>query len=139
MDEEAMRYAALIESLLGIVMQLLGIGHNGHIGFNEPSDAFDKITHEVKLTDSTIQANARFFESIDDVPKTAISMGIGTIMKAKKIVLIANGPKKADIIYETCFGPITPHVPASALQMHPDATIIVDEEAYATILAKRGE
>ena len=139
MDEEALRYEALIESLGGIDMQLLGIGNNGHIGFNEPSDAFDKITHEVKLTDSTIQANARFFESIDDGPKTAISMGIGTIMKAKKIVLIANGPKKADIIYETCFGPITPHVPASALQMHPDATIIVDEEAYATILAKRGE
>ena len=139
MDEEALRYEALIESLGGIDMQLLGIGNNGHIGFNEPSDAFDKITHEVKLTDSTIQANARFFETIDDVPKTAISMGIGTIMKAKKVVLIANGPKKADIIYETCFGPITPNVPASALQMHPDATIIVDEEAYATILAKRGE
>lgn len=139
MNEEALRYEALIESLGGIDMQLLGIGNNGHIGFNEPSDAFDKITHEVKLTDSTIHANARFFETIDDVPKTAISMVIGTIMKAKKVVLIANGPKKADIIYETCFGPITPNVPASALQMHPDATIIVDEEAYATILAKRGE
>ena len=139
MAAEGARYEALVRSLGGIDMQLLGIGNNGHIGFNEPSDAFDKCTHEVKLTESTIQANARFFASMDEVPKTAISMGIGTIMQAKKIVLVANGPKKADIIYETCFGPITPRVPASALQLHPDVTILVDEEAYATVAKKCGK
>lgn len=133
---ECERYEALIKSLGGIDMQLLGIGNNGHIGFNEPNDCFDKITHEVDLTESTIEANKRFFASIDDVPRTAISMGIQTIMQAKKIVLIANGAGKADIIYETCYGPITPKVPASALQLHPDTTIIVDAEAYATIAAK---
>ena len=136
---ETDRYEALIKSLGGIDVQLLGIGNNGHIAFNEPHDSFDGRTHEVQLTESTIQANARFFSSMDEVPKRAISMGIGTIMQAKKIVLIANGPKKADIIYETCFGPITPNVPASALQLHPDATIIVDEEAYATVAAKCGK
>lgn len=139
MAVEACRYEKLIKSLGGIDVQLLGIGNNGHIGFNEPHDAFDKCTHEVQLTESTIQANARFFESLDEVPKTAISMGIGTIMQAKKIVLIANGSKKADIIYETCFGPITPNVPASALQLHPDVTIIVDDEAYAAVAAKCGK
>lgn len=139
MAAEALRYEALIKSLGGIDVQLLGIGNNGHIGFNEPHDSFDRITHEVQLTESTIQANARFFASMDEVPKKAISMGIGTIMQAKKVVLVANGPKKADIIYETCFGPITPKVPASALQLHPDATIIVDDEAYATVAAKCGK
>lgn len=137
--KEAERYEALIKSVGGIDVQLLGIGNNGHIGFNEPSDGFDKITHEVDLTESTIQANARFFASMDEVPKTAISMGTGTIMQAKKIVLIANGPKKAQCIYDTCFGPITPHCPASVLQLHPDATIIVDEEAYAMVAEKCGK
>ncbi|MCI8406467.1 MAG: glucosamine-6-phosphate deaminase [Oscillospiraceae bacterium] len=136
---ETDRYEALIKSLGGIDVQLLGIGNNGHIAFNEPHDAFDGRTHEVQLTESTIQANARFFASMDDVPKRAVSMGIGTIMQARKIVLIANGPKKADIIYETCFGPITPNVPASALQLHPDVTIIVDEDAYAAVAAKCGK
>lgn len=136
MAKEGERYEALIKSLGGIDVQLLGIGNNGHIGFNEPNEFFDKTTHEVQLTESTINANKRFFESIDDVPKTAISMGIKTIMEAKKIVLIANGPAKADIIYETVYGPITPKVPASALQLHPDVTIVVDEEAYATIAKK---
>lgn len=133
---ECERYETLIKSLGGIDMQLLGIGNNGHIGFNEPNDCFDKYTHEVDLTPSTIQANTRFFASEAEVPKTAISMGIKTIMEAKKIVLVANGSGKADIIYDTCFGPITPNVPASALQLHPDVTIIVDEEAYATIAKK---
>lgn len=136
---ECERYEKLIKDLGGIDIQLLGIGNNGHIGFNEPNEYFDKCTHEVQLTESTIQANARFFASMDDVPKTAISMGIQTIMQAKKIVLIANGPKKADIIYETCFGPITPAVPASVLQLHPDVTVIVDEEAYATVAKKLGK
>ncbi len=133
---ESENYEKLIKSLGGIDMQLLGIGTNGHIGFNEPNDCFDKYTHEVNLTESTIKANTRFFASEADVPKTAISMGIKTIMGAKKIVLIANGSAKADIIYDSCFGPITPNVPASALQLHPDVTVIVDEEAYATIAAK---
>lgn len=136
MDAECVRYEALIRSLGGIDVQLLGIGNNGHIGFNEPNEYFDKFTHVVNLTESTIQANTRFFEKKEDVPRTAVSMGIKTIMEAKKIVLVANGKAKADIIYETCFGPITPNVPASALQLHPDVTIIVDEEAYATVAAK---
>lgn len=135
-NAECDRYEALIKELGGIDVQLLGIGNNGHIGFNEPNDCFDKTTHEVQLTESTINANTRFFASKEDVPTTAISMGIQTIMQAKKIVLIANGASKADIIYDTCFGPITPNVPASALQLHPDVTIIVDEEAYATVAKK---
>lgn len=139
MSAEALRYEALIRGLGGIDVQLLGIGNNGHIGFNEPHDEFDKITHEVKLTESTIQANARFFSSMEEVPKTAISMGIATIMQARKIVLVANGPQKADIIYEAVYGPITPRVPASALQLHPDATIIVDDAAYATVAEKLGK
>lgn len=135
-DLECQRYEILIRELGGIDVQLLGIGNNGHIGFNEPNDCFDKYTHVVKLTESTINANKRFFEHEEDVPRTAISMGIKTIMEAKKIVLVANGKAKADIIYDTCFGPITPKVPASALQLHPDVTIIVDEEAYSTVAAK---
>jgi len=135
-NAECERYEELIKSLGGIDIQLLGIGNNGHIGFNEPNEYFDKLTHEVNLTESTIAANTRFFERKEDVPKTAISMGVQTIMKAKKIVLIANGQAKADIIYDTCFGPITPSVPASALQLHPDVTIIVDDEAYATVAKK---
>lgn len=136
---ECERYEDLIHSLGGIDVQLLGIGNNGHIGFNEPDSCFEKYTHEVSLTESTIKANTRFFEKESDVPKTAISMGIKTIMEAQKIVLVANGASKADIIYQTCFGPITPDVPASALQLHPDVTVIVDEEAYATVAKKIGK
>lgn len=110
-------------------LQLLGIGNNGHIAFNEPCDEFPEKTHVVDLTQNTIEANARFFQSMDEVPKQAITMGIGTIMKAKKIVLLANGPKKAQTIYDTVYGPITPKVPASILRLHPDVTIFVDEEA----------
>lgn len=135
---ECQNYEDLIKSLGGIDIQLLGIGNNGHIGFNEPTNVFDKTTHEVNLTESTINSNTRFFEKKEDVPRTALSMGIQTIMQAKKIVLVANGAAKADIIYATCFGPITPEVPASALQLHRDVTIIVDEEAYATILKNNG-
>lgn len=136
---ECDRYEEVIKDLGGIDMQLLGLGNNGHIGFNEPNDCFDKLTHEVELTKSTIEANTRFFKNADEVPKTAISMGIQTIMQSKKIVLIANGSAKADIVYDTCFGPITPNVPASALQLHPDVTVIVDTEAYATIAKKLGK
>ena len=114
-------------------LQLLGIGNNGHIAFNEPCEEFPEKTHVVDLTQNTIEANARFFESMDQVPKKALTMGIGTIMKAKKIVLLANGPKKAQTIYDTVYGPITPKVPASVLRLHPDVTIFVDEEAGALL------
>ena len=126
-------YEQAISEAGGIDLQLLGLGHNGHIGFNEPCDEFPVRTHVVELTESTINANSRLFESIDQVPCEAYTMGIGTIMKAKKIVLLANGPKKAQTIYDTVYGPITPKVPASVLRLHPDVTIFVDEEAGALL------
>lgn len=124
MEEECVKYDALITNLGGIDLQLLGIGHNGHIGFNEPDNAFEKTTHIVSLGESTIQANARFFEDINEVPNKAITMGIKSIMQAKKILLIANGPDKKDIIEKALYGPVTPSVPASILQLHPDLTVI---------------
>lgn len=134
--QEAKDYEALVQSMGQVDIQLLGIGNNGHIGFNEPCECFPQETHVVDLTESTIQANARFFSSIDEVPKKAISMGIGTIMKAKKIVLVANGAGKAQILFETVAGPVTPQVPASILQFHPDVTIFADEEACSVLKAK---
>lgn len=133
---ECCRYETVMEKLGGVDIQLLGIGNNGHIGFNEPCGEFPEYTHVVDLTESTIQANARFFSSIDEVPKKAISMGIGTIMRAKKIILMANGCGKAQIIYDMMYGPITPQVPASVLRLHPDVTVYVDEEAYQVIADK---
>ncbi len=124
---EGERYDALIDSLGGIDLQLLGIGLDGHIGFNEPEDKFTKETHAVKLDESTIEANARFFQSIDDVPREAITMGMGAIMNAKKVLLIANGKNKKEILEKAFFGPITPFVPASILQLHPDLTVIYSE------------
>ena len=112
---------------MGIDIQLLGIGLDGHIGFNEPEDHFTKETHVVTLDPSTIEANARFFESIDDVPKTAVTMGMGGIMSAKKVLLIANGAAKKDIVEKAFFGPIDPQIPASILQLHPDVTVIFSE------------
>lgn len=114
-------------------LQLLGLGHNGHIGFNEPADAFDKTTHCVDLTESTIEANKRFFASADDVPRQAYTMGIGTIMQAKKILIIVSGEDKADIVRDAFFGPVTPRVPASILQMHSDVTLVADEAALSKI------
>ena len=125
--KEGQRYDELIKSLGGIDLQLLGIGLDGHIGFNEPDDVFTKETHEVALDESTIEANARFFASKDDVPKKAITMGMMSIMQAKKILLIANGKNKKDIVEKSFNGPITPHVPASILQLHPDVTVIFSE------------
>lgn len=124
---EGKRYDELIESLGGIDLQLLGIGLDGHIGFNEPDSCFTKETHPVKLDESTIEANARFFESEADVPREAITMGMGAIMNAKKVLLIANGKNKKDIVEKAFFGPITPEVPASILQLHPDVTVIYSE------------
>ena len=124
---ECEAYDALIEKMGGIDLQLLGIGFDGHIGFNEPDSYFEKATHEVKLDPSTIEANARFFESADDVPRTALTMGMGGIMGAKRVLLIANGKGKKDIVEKAFFGPITPEVPASILQLHPDLTVIYSE------------
>lgn len=123
--EECRRYDALIESLGGIDLQILGIGHNGHIGFNEPCERFIPETHYVSLGQSTIEANSRFFDSIDDVPKQAVTMGIRAIMNAKKVLLVASGKDKKDIIEKSINGPITPEVPASILQLHPDLTVIL--------------
>lgn len=123
-EAEGKRYDALIDSLGGIDLQLLGIGHNGHIGFNEPADHFPVGTHPVALNEKTIQANARFFATIDDVPKSAITMGIRAIMQAKKVLLIAGGADKAEILKKALLGPVTPEVPASILQLHGDLTVI---------------
>ena len=127
-DAECRSYDRRIEALLGIDLQLLGIGRNGHIGFNEPADVFVKNTHVVTLSDSTVTANARFFDSPDSVPRQAITMGMGSILQARKIVLVANGAAKRSIVHEAFHGPITPQVPASLLQLHPDVTIIYSEE-----------
>ena len=124
---EGKRYDELIASLGGIDLQLLGIGNNGHIGFNEPCGEFVKATHPVKLKESTIKANSRFFEKLEDVPTMAVTMGIGAIMQAKKVLLVANGAGKKEIVENASFGPITPEVPASVLQLHPDVTVIYSE------------
>lgn len=116
-----------------IDLQILGIGSNGHIGFNEPGTSFDSQTHVVDLTDSTIKANSRFFTSRDQVPTKAISMGIASIMAAKKIILFAYGDKKADAIFKMVNGPVTEEVPASVLQHHPDVTLILDQAAAAKL------
>ncbi len=125
----AQAYDEAIEEAGGIDLQLLGLGHNGHIGFNEPCDHFPKGTHGVKLTESTISANSRLFDSPDEVPREAVTMGIGTIMAARKVLVVANGKDKAEIVAKAFLGDVTPEVPASILQFHPNATVIVDEEA----------
>ena len=132
-EKECGRYEELIRSLGGVDLQLLGLGHNGHIGFNEPGEAFEKETHCVDLRESTIEANKRFFASADDVPKQAYTMGIKTIMQAKKILIVVNGENKADIVERAFFGPVTPEVPASILQLHNDVTLVGDEAALAKI------
>ena len=112
-------------------LQLLGIGNNGHIGFNEPGDAFVKGTHCVDLTESTIQANSRLFDSIDDVPRQAYTMGIGTIMAAKMVLVMANGEVKAQAVHDMIYGPITPSCQASILQLHPNVVVVADEAALS--------
>lgn len=134
-EKECRRYEELIRSMGSVDLQLLGIGHNGHIGFNEPADAFDKQVHCVNLTQSTIEANKRFFASAEEVPRQAYTMGIQTIMRSKKILIIANGEGKADIVRDAFFGPITPMVPASVLQLHNDVTLVADEAALSKIPA----
>lgn len=127
LDKECKRYDELIERY-PIDLQILGIGHNGHIGFNEPSDSFSKNTHVVELTKSTMDANSRFFTG-EKMPEKAITMGIAQIFSAKSIILLVNGESKADIIREALLGPITPRVPASILQLHEDLTVIGDMAA----------
>ena len=134
-DAECARYDAYIRSLGYASLQLLGIGRNGHIGFNEPGDCFVKETHVVDLTESTIDANARFFTSRDDVPKQALSMGIGAIMGAKKVLLCASGEEKAEAIYNSVCGPITPKCPGSILQLHPNVVLVGDEAALSKLIA----
>ncbi len=135
-EAECERYNALIEELGGIDLQLLGIGGNAHIGFNEPCDEFVKGTHLVTLEEGTREANARFFASIDEVPTQAYTMGIKNIMSAKKILLLANGKAKAQAVYDTCFGPVKPQVPASILQLHEDCIVIADEDALSLCVEK---
>lgn len=123
---ECTRYDALISACGGIDLQLLGLGNNGHIGFNEPGDSFKKATHCVDLSENTILANTRFFNSPDEVPRKAITVGLKTIMQAKRILLVVSGDSKAEILQQALYGPITPAVPASILQLHPDVTVITD-------------
>lgn len=130
-DKECSRYDDVINSLGGADLQLLGLGHNGHIGFNEPDDSFAKTTHCVDLQESTIEANKRFFADINDVPRQAYTMGIKTIMQAKKILLVVSGEDKAEILREVLTGPITPKVPASILQLHNDVIVVADEAAMS--------
>ena len=127
LTEEGKRYDELIKSLGGIDLQLLGIGVDGHIGFNEPDSVFTAATHPVVLDPSTIEANARFFASANDVPRKAITMGMMSIMQAKRILLVANGKNKLDILKKSMEGPVDPMVPASILQLHPDVTVIYSE------------
>lgn len=131
--EECRRYNEVIHTLGPIDLQLLGMGHNGHIGFNEPADAFELETHVVDLTDITIQANARFFASADEVPRQAMTMGIQTIMQAKKVLVAVSGKDKAEIVKKAFTGPVTPHVPASILQMHPDVILVGDKAALSLL------
>ena len=131
--EECRRYNEVIHTLGPIDLQLLGMGHNGHIGFNEPADAFELETHVVDLTDTTIQANARFFASADEVPRQAMTMGIQTIMQAKKVLVAVSGKDKAEIVKKAFTGPVTPHVPASILQMHPDVILVGDKAALSLL------
>ena len=128
-ETECNTYDSMIGSLGGIDLQLLGLGHNGHIGFNEPSDSYTAGTHLVHLSQNTIEANARLFSSINDVPRKAITMGIRSIMFAKRILLVVIGADKADALHKTIYGPITPQVPASILQLHPNVSIVADEAA----------
>ncbi|MCR8908280.1 MULTISPECIES: glucosamine-6-phosphate deaminase [Atopobiaceae] len=124
-------YDAAVAAAGGQDLQLLGIGNNGHIGFNEPGDAFVKGTHCVDLTESTIQANSRLFDSIDDVPRQAFTMGIGTIMAAKTVLVMANGEVKAQAVHDMIYGPITPSCQASILQLHPNVVVVADEAALS--------
>ena len=130
-ENECGGYDRLIAASGGIDLQLLGLGHDGHIGFNEPGSAFEKQTHKVMLQEGTVKANSRFFGSFDAVPKAAYTMGIRSIMQAKKILIIVSGADKADIACKAFTGPIQPDIPASILQLHNDVVIVGDEAALS--------
>ncbi len=132
LEKECDRYEKLLENL-HVDLQVLGIGSNGHIGFNEPDTSFDSTTHVIDLAKQTLIDNARFFNHVDEVPKQAITMGISSILKAKKIILIASGKSKAKAIKAMIMGPITESVPASILQNHQDVVVIVDKEAASEV------
>lgn len=132
LDEECARYNDIIAQH-PIDLQVLGIGRNGHIGFNEPGTSFDVQTHVVALTDSTIEANKRYFDSIEEVPTHALSMGIASILKSKQIILMAFGKEKAAAVAKMIEGPVTEQLPASVLQMHPNVIVIVDEQAASEL------
>lgn len=132
-DKACADYDRIIESVGGVDLQLLGLGHNGHIGFNEPGTAFEKGTHCVRLTERTIKANQRFFASADDVPRYAYTMGIRNIMHARKILVVVSGADKAEAVKRSFFGPITPEVQASILQLHTDVTLVADEAALSLV------
>ena len=132
-EAECRRYNQVIRDLGGIDVQVLGMGHNGHIGFNEPEEAFELETHVVNLTESTIKANARFFASEDEVPKKAMTMGIKSIMQARQILVVVSGEGKADIVKRAFTGPVTPNVPASILQMHPNVVLVGDKAALSKL------
>ena len=131
--QECARYEENIENCGGIDLQLLGMGHNGHIGFNEPDTPFESLTHIVELTESTIKANSRFFDSEEEVPRKALTMGIKTIMHAKKIVFFVKGAAKAEVVRQVLQGPITPKVPASVLQLHPNLCVFLDHDAASKL------
>ena len=136
-NAECAAYDAHIRELGGIDLQLLGMGHNGHIGFNEPADEFVGPTHVVELAQSTIDANKRFFASEADVPRQALTMGMAAILQARSVVVVVSGEDKAEIVHKAFFGPITPRVPASLLQLHPNVTVVGDEAAFS-VLRKEG-
>ncbi len=130
---ECARYDKVISDLGGIDIQVLGMGHNGHIGFNEPEDVFELGTHVVDLTATTIDANARFFASRDEVPRQALTMGVKAIMDARHILVVVSGADKADIVKTAFTGPVTPRVPASILQLHPHVSLVGDEAALSKL------
>ncbi|MBY6930408.1 glucosamine-6-phosphate deaminase [Clostridium botulinum] len=135
-ENECIEYDKLIKEAGGIDIQVLGIGNNAHIGFNEPTVSFEKKTYVVELEESTKIANARFFNSLDEVPSKAITMGIGSIFESKKIMLLATGENKAKAIYDTIYGKVTPEVPASILQFHDDVIVILDKKAASLLNPK---
>ncbi|MCM1302868.1 MAG: glucosamine-6-phosphate deaminase [Lachnospiraceae bacterium] len=132
-DTACRKYDEVLASVGKVDIQLLGLGHNGHIGFNEPDDFFEKGTHCVTLTDQTIQANRRFFASEEDVPRQAYTMGVGTIMSARQILMVVSGADKAETVKKAFFGPVTPKVPASILQFHDNVILVADEAALSLL------
>lgn len=134
LDEQCKQYEQAYRTGGGADLALLGVGGNGHIGFNEPGTDFDSVTHVVRLSERTRSDNARFFVSIDEVPRQALTMGLGSIFSARKIVLIATGAEKADIVYRAFHGPVTTDLPASILQRHPDVTVVLDKAAARRFL-----